>query len=79
MDGGSLTGKEGEAGGDMRKLIKNRNFNFSLEEIKPYCCIDNKTFPIMKFDFYRNGKISKIYKPKNLKDQLRDRISALQY
>ena len=55
-----------------RNLYNSRNlkektiFNFSLNEIKPYCCIDNGTLPIMKFDFYRNGVIKKIYKPKNL-------------
>ena len=50
----------------MRNLQEKKYFNFSLKEIKPFCCIDNGTLPMMKFDFYRNGNITKIYKPKNL-------------
>ena len=49
-----------------RNLEEKKYFNFSLNEIKVYCCIDNGTLPIMKFDFYRNGKIRKIYKPRDL-------------
>jgi hypothetical protein len=57
-----------------RNLNNNENidktyFNFSIDEIKLYCHDDNGTLPIIKFDFYRNGKISKIFKPKNI-DQL---------
>ena len=51
---------------NLRNLQEKKYFNFSLDDMDNYCCIDNGTFPIMKFDFYRNGKIIKIYKPKNL-------------
>ena len=51
---------------NLRNLQEKKYFNFSLDDMDDYCCIDNGTFPIMKFDFYRNGKIIKIYKPKNL-------------
>ena len=48
--------------------LKNRKkyFNFNLNEIDYYGCIDNGTKPIMKFDFYRNGNFKRIIKPKNL-------------
>ena len=45
---------------------KKKYFNFSLNEIESYGNIDNGTLPIMKFIFYRNGKIKEIFKPKNL-------------
>ena len=54
------------SGWKRRNLEGKKYFNFSLNKIKVYCCIDNGTLPIIKFDFYRNGKIRKIYKPKNL-------------
>ena len=52
-----------------RRLLGINNkkyFNYSLDEISPYCCIDNGTLPIMKFVFYRNGEIKRIFKPKSL-------------
>ena len=66
--------EEAQAWNNLRSLWELRNmnneekkyFNFSINDVKLYCCIDNGTLPIMKFDFYRNGKIRKIYKPKNL-------------
>lgn len=53
---------------ELRNMNKEEKkyFNFSINDVKLYCCIDNGTLPIMKFDFYKNGKIRKIYKPKNL-------------
>ena len=58
----------------LRNMEEKKYFNFSINDIKLYCCIDNGTLPIMKFDFYRNGKISKIYKPKNLVTLFYDRM-----
>ena len=61
----------------LRNMEEKKFFNFSINDIKLYCCIDNGTLPIMKFDFYRNGKISKIYKPKNLIHLFYDRMTEL--
>ena len=58
----------------LRNIEEKKYFNFTINDIKPYCCIDNGTLPIMKFDFYRNGKINKIYKPKNLNALFYDRM-----
>ena len=58
----------------LRNIEEKKYFNFTINDIKPYCCIDNGTLPIMKFDFYRNGKINKIYKPKNLITLFYDRM-----
>ena len=51
-----------------KRNLKNEKkyFNFNLDEINSYGCIDNGTKPIMKFIFYRNGNIKKIIRPKNL-------------
>ena len=54
------------SGWKRRNLEEKKFFNFSLNDIKVYCCIDNGTLPIIKFDFYRNGKIRKIHKPRDL-------------
>ena len=53
---------------NLRNLLESEKkyFNFSLDEITSYGCIDNGTLPIMKFKFYRNGKIKNFFKPKNL-------------
>ena len=59
---------------NIRNLEDKKYFNFSLEEIKSYYSIDNETLPLMKFDFYRNGKISRIYKPKNLSALVYDQM-----
>ena len=62
---------------NIRNLEEKKYFNFSVKEIKPFCCIDNGTLPLMKFDFYRNGKINRIYKPKNLDNFFYDLMSDL--
>ena len=74
--------EETEIGKNMRNLFGLRNmnfeekkfFNFSINDIKIYCCLDNETLPIMKFDFYKNGQIRKIFKPKNLITLFNDRM-----
>ena len=73
--------KENENNSNIRNLEDKTYFNFSLYEIKTFCCIDNETLPLMKFAFYRNGKISRIYKPKSLSsffyDQMIDIIEKI--
>ena len=59
---------------NLRNLKEKKYFNFSLNEFLPFCCIDNGTLPILEFTFYRNGKIKKIYKPKNLITLFYDRM-----
>ena len=52
--------EEAQAWKNLRSLWELRNmnkeekkyFNFSINEIKLYCCIDNGTLPIMKFNVY---------------------------
>ena len=62
---------------NLRNLQEKQYFNFSQNEILPYCCIDNGTIPIIKFHFYRNGKIIKILKPKNLITLFYDRMTEI--
>ena len=51
---------------NLQEMDEQKYVNFAIDEIEPYGCIDDGTLPIMKFTFYRNGVIKKIYKPKNL-------------
>ena len=51
---------------NLQGIDEQKYVNFALDEIEPYGCIDKGTPPIMKFIFYRNGIIKRIYKPKNL-------------
>ena len=70
--------EQNEKRNNKRNLLEEKKyFNYSLKELKPFCCIDNGTLPIMKFDFYRNGKINKIYMPKNLDNFFYDQITDL--
>ena len=59
---------------NLRNIEEKKYFNVSINDIITYCCIDNGTLPIMKFKFYRNGKICNIFKPKNLITLFYDRM-----
>ena len=59
---------------NLRNLQEKKYFNYSLNEILPFCCIDNGTLPILEFTFYRNGKIKRIFKPKTLITLFYDRM-----
>ena len=59
---------------NFRNLQEKNYFNFSRNDFEYHGCIDNGTLPIMQFVFYRNGKIKRIFKPKNLITLFYDRM-----
>ena len=61
----------------LQEKKEKKYFNFSLDEIESYGCIDNGTLPIMKFIFYRNGKIKRIFRPNNLTTLLYNSMTQL--